>query len=102
VGHDTVLLMRDLLLLAIHLLVTVAKLLGPGGVRAVAAESLLLKPQIIIGNRSRRRAPNLTTLDRFVLGLITLFITPHRIPRLSAILKSATLFKFHKALVDRK
>ena len=95
--------MRDLLLLTIHLLlVTVAKLLGPGGLRAVAAESLLLKPQIIIGNRSRRRAPNLTTLDRFVLGLITLFITPHRIPRLSAILKSATLFKFHKALVDRK
>lgn len=94
--------MRDLLLLAIHLLVTVAKLLGPGGLRAVAAESLLLKQQIIIGNRSRRRAPNLTTLDRFVLGLITLFITPHRIPRLSAILKSATLFKFHKALVDRK
>ena len=86
-GHDTVLLMRDLLRLAIHLLVTVAKLLGPGGLRAVAAESLLLKQQIILGNRSRRRAPNLTTLDRFVLGLITLFITPHRIPRLSAILK---------------
>jgi len=29
--------MRDLLLLAIHLFVTVAKLLRPGGVRAVAA-----------------------------------------------------------------
>ena len=94
--------MRDLLLLAIHLLVTVAKLLRPGGVRAVAAESLLLKQQLLISNRSRQRAPNLTTLDRFVLGLITLFVSPHRIPKLSAILKSATLFKFHKALVDRK
>ncbi len=94
--------MRDLLLLAIHLIVTVAKLLRPGGVRAVAAESLLLKQQIIIGNRSRRRAPNLTSLDRFVLGLITLFIRPHRIPTLSAILKPTTLFKLHKALVDRK
>ena len=94
--------MRDLLLLAIHLLVTVAKLLRPGGVRTVAAESLLLKQQIIIGNRSRRRAPNLTSLDRFVLGLLTLFIRPHRIPKLSAILKSSTLFKLHKALVDRK
>jgi hypothetical protein len=52
--------MRDLLLLAIHLVVTVAKLLRPGGVRTVAAESLLLKQQIIISNRSRRRAPNLT------------------------------------------
>jgi len=30
--------MRDLLILAIHLLVTLAKLLRPGGARAVAAE----------------------------------------------------------------
>jgi len=94
--------MRELLLLAIHLIVTIAKLLRPGGVRSVAAESLLLKQQIIIGNRSRRRAPNLTSLDRFVLGLITMFIRPHRIPKLSAILKPTTLFKLHKALVDRK
>jgi len=35
--------MRDLLVLAVHLLVTVIKLLRPGGVRAVAAESVLLK-----------------------------------------------------------
>ena len=62
--------MRELLLLAIHLFVTVAKLLRPGGARAVAAESLLLKQQLLITNRSRQRAPNLTTLDRFVLGLI--------------------------------
>jgi len=33
--------MREILILAIHLLVTFAKLLRPGGVRAVAAESLL-------------------------------------------------------------
>ena len=94
--------MRDLLLLAIHLFVTFAKLLRPGGARAVAAESLLLKQQLIISNRSRHRAPNLTTLDRFVFGLITLFVSPHRIPKLSAIVKSATLFRFHKTLVDRK
>ena len=94
--------MRDLLLLAIHLFVTLAKLLRPGGARAVAAESLLLKQQLIVSNRSRQRAPNLSTLDRFVLGLITLFVSPRRIPKLSAIVKSATLRKFHKALVDRK
>jgi putative transposase len=94
--------MRELLLLAVHLIVTVAKLLRPGGVRAVAAKSLLLKQQIIIGNRSRRRAPNLTSLDRFVIGILTLFIKPRRIPKLSAIIKSSTLLKLHKALVDRK
>jgi putative transposase len=94
--------MRVLLLLAIHLVVTLAKLLRPGGARAVAAESLLLKHQLLISSRSRQRAPNLTTLDRFVLGLTTLFLSPRRIPKLSGILKPETLFKFHKALVDRK
>ena len=68
--------MRDLLILAIHLVVTFVKLLRPGGVRAVAAESLALKHQLLISNRSRRRAPNLTTLDRIVLGLTTLFVSP--------------------------
>jgi hypothetical protein len=54
--------MRELLILAIHLLVTVAKLLRPGGVRALAAESLLLKHQLLISNRSRHRSPNLTSI----------------------------------------
>jgi hypothetical protein len=94
--------MRELLLLTIHLLVTFAKLVHPGGVRAVAAESLLLKHQLLISNRSRQRAPNLTTLDRFVLGLSTLFVSPRRIAKLGALVKPATLFKFHKVLVDRK
>src|SRR5437764_6648062 len=94
--------MREVLILAVHFLVTVTRLLRPGGVRAVAAESLLLKHQLLISNRSRRRAPNLTSIDRFVLGLTTLFMSPRRIPKLGALVKPATLFKFHKALVDRK
>jgi hypothetical protein len=35
--------MRDLLLLAVQSIVTLAKLTRPGGVRSVIAESLLLK-----------------------------------------------------------
>jgi putative transposase len=94
--------MRELLVLFAHLLVTCARLLRPGGVRAVAAESLLLKHQLLISNRSRKRAPNLTTLDRFVLGLSTLFVSPRRIAKLGPLVKPATLLKFHRALVDRK
>src|SRR5438552_6949242 len=94
--------MRKLFILAIHLLVTLVKLVRPGGIRAVAAESLLLKHQLLIRNRSRHRAPNLTTLDRFVLGLTTLFVNPRRIGKLGALVKPATLFRFHKALVERK
>ena len=94
--------MRELLILAVHLLVTFAKLARPGGLRAVAAESLLLKHQLLISNRSRQRAPNLTSIDRFVLGLTTLFVSPRRIARLGALVKPATLFKLHQALVARK
>ena len=45
---------------------------------------------------------NLTALDRLVLGLSTLFMRPRRIPKLSAIIKPATLLKFHQTLVDGK
>jgi hypothetical protein len=31
--------------------------LGPGGVRSVVAESVLIKQQLLIRNRSRQRAP---------------------------------------------
>jgi hypothetical protein len=94
--------MRDLFPLAVQLIVTLAKLARPGGVRSVIAESLLLKHQLIISGRSRRRAPPLTTIDRFVLGLMILFVRPRRVAKLAAILKPATLIRFHKALIDRK
>ena len=94
--------MRDLFLLAVQLIVTLAKLARPGGVRSVIAESLLLKHQLIISGRFRRRAPPLTTINRFVLGLMTLFVRPRRVAKLAAILKPTTLLRFHKALIDRK
>ena len=94
--------MRDLLILAIHLLVTFAKLLRRGGVRAIVAESLVLKHQLLISNRSLHGAPDLLTRDRVMLALTVLFVSPRRIPKLGALIKLATLRKFHKALVDRE
>jgi hypothetical protein len=61
--------MRIAFLLFVHLIASVAKLLGPGGTRGLLAETLAVKHQLPIANRSRRRAPNLTTPDRFILGL---------------------------------
>ena len=46
-----------------NLLTTVAKLLGAGGAKAIVADRLLMKQQLLIINRSRRRAPNLTPVD---------------------------------------
>ena len=51
--------MRDLAILFIHLLTTIARLMRPGGGRAVVAESLLVKHQLVILNRGRERATNL-------------------------------------------
>ena len=56
--------MRDLLILFVHLITTVARLAGPGGVRSVIAESLLAEQQLLILNRSRGRSPNLRVSDR--------------------------------------
>jgi putative transposase len=47
--------MIHLLILAVHLLCTIAKLVRPGGVRVVVAESLVLKQQLLISSRARRR-----------------------------------------------
>jgi transposase InsO family protein len=94
--------MKDMLLLLVHLLTTIAKLLGPGGARAVVADSLLLKQQLLIINRSRRRSPNLLAHDRFLLGLWSLFLTPRHILRAAIIIRPSTLLNFHKALVRRK
>ena len=91
--------MRDLLTLFLHLVVTVARLVGPGGARAVVADSLLMKQQLLVLSRTRRRAPPLSAADRFLFGLWALFLSPQRIRRAAVILKSSTLFRFHAALV---
>jgi len=68
--------MRDLAILFLRLITTVARLLGPGGIRSVVAESVLVKQQLLILNRSRQRSPNLLASDRLVAGLCTLLIRP--------------------------
>ena len=66
--------MRDLAVLFLHLLATVARLAGPGGARSVVAESLLVKHQLLVLNRCRKRSPNLCLSDRVVAGLCAVFI----------------------------
>jgi hypothetical protein len=52
---------RDLTVLFLHLLTTVARLAGPGGARSVVAESVLVKHQLLILNRSRNRHRGITS-----------------------------------------
>jgi hypothetical protein len=64
--------MRNLAVLFIHFIAVLARLLGPGGVRSIVAESLLLKHQLLIVNRSRQRSPNLSASDRIFAGWMAL------------------------------
>ncbi|MDB4224623.1 hypothetical protein N9850_12695 [Granulosicoccus sp.] len=60
--------MKSIFLLFVHLVVTIAKLLGPGGAKSIVADSLLMKQQLLIIKRARLRAPRLTVSDRFSLA----------------------------------
>ena len=94
--------MRDLVVLFIHLIATLARLLGPGGARSIVAESLLLKHQLLIVNRPRHRSPNLCASDRILAGLMALLVRPTRLLRSAIVLKPSTLLGLHKALSQQK
>ena len=94
--------MRSLLFLLFHLLTTLAKLLGPGGIKTVLAENLLIKHRLLVLNRNRCRAPALSPGDRICLGWLSLFITPRRLLRAAVAIEPSTLLRFHRALKQRK
>src|SRR6516225_2209205 len=94
--------MRDIFILFLHGIVTIIRLGQPGGVRSVVAESVLMRHQILILNRGRKRAPNLRSSDRIIAGLCTLFMRPARVLRSAIVLKTSTLLYLHNALKKRK
>ena len=94
--------MRALFEFIVHLLITVFTLLKPGGVKAIASENLMLRQQLIVVQRTRKRAPNLKTSDRFIFGLLSFLINPGRLRKIAIIVKTDTFLKLHQALVKRK
>src|SRR5216683_4894768 len=94
--------MKGLLLSLLHLAVMIAKVCGPGGVRAVIEENLILKRQLIVLRRARKRAPNLALSDRLLCGFGSLFLSPGRIRKVAIAVRPSTLLAFHQALVGRK
>jgi len=68
----------------------------------VAAESALIRHQLLIHNRGRKRAPNLRATDRIPAGLFTLFMSPARILRSAIVLKPSTLLHLHNLFRKRK
>src|SRR5215813_3456737 len=90
------------LVVLVHSIVTIIRLIKPGGLRAVVAESALTRHQLLILNRSRKRAPSLRVSDRMIAGLFTLLMHPSRMLRCGIVLKPSTLLHFHHLLTKRK
>src|SRR5262249_42068485 len=80
----------------------VVRLAKPGGLRSVVAESVLVRHQLLILNRGRKRAPKLRAADRIITGLCTLFIRPARLVGSAIVLKLSTLLYFHNLLRQSK
>src|SRR6266540_7091426 len=89
-------------MLFLHLLTTVVRLAGPGGARSIVAESLLIKHQLLILDRSRKRAPNLRLSDRVVAGVCALLMRSRRLIRCAIVFKPSTVLRLHRALTQRK
>ena len=94
--------MRDALILFVHLIITAVRVMRPGGVRSVVAESLLLRHQLLVLNRPRQRSPDLRPIDRVVAGLCAGLVRPARLLRSAVVLRPATILHFHRLLVKRK
>jgi putative transposase len=95
--------MRDVVLLFVHALTIVVRLARPGGAHVLSlAESVLLKHQLLLLNRSRRRAPNLLPVDRLIAGLCALLVVPRRLARCAIVVILSTLLNLHRALIHRK
>jgi len=94
--------MRDIFSLFLHAIVIIIRLCRPGGFRSVMAESILMRHQVVILNRGRKRAQNLRASDRIIAGLCTLLMHPGRILRSAIVLKPSTLLHFHKMLTKQK
>ena len=93
---------HDCLVLFVHLVVTTVRLTRPGGARAIVAESLLLKQQLLIATHSRRRAQDLRPRDRVVMGLCAGLMRRARLHRCAIVLKPATILGFQRLLVKWK
>jgi putative transposase len=93
---------RDVAVLFLHFAGDSRPAAGPGGARSVVAESVLVKHQLLILNRSRKRSPNLRTSDRVVAGLCALLMRPGRFIRSAIVFKPSTLLSLHRGLIQRK
>jgi len=95
------LVMEEFIITVFYVLRALALASKPRGKKQLIAENMLLRKQLILVNRSRKRAPNLSFADRLTFGYLCSFIKSSRLRRLAIIVKPSMLIKFHKALIKK-
>lgn len=94
--------MKALIIIILNLIWVLLKIIKPGGSRALISENLILKQQLMVLTKKRKRSPNLTSFDRIVLAVGSVLINPSRLTQLAVVISHQTLLKFHRAMVKRK
>ena len=74
----------------------------PGGVKAMAAENIALRQQLIVVSRGRKCSPDLTFYDRLSFAFCASILSPSQLLKSAILIKPSTLLKLHKALIKRK
>ena len=86
----------------LELVCLLLKIRKAGGAFSLVAEVLLLRQQLLVLSRGKKKCPALKTSDRLIMGLCTLVMTPKRIGKSAIAVTASTLLDFHRALVTRK
>ncbi len=94
--------MKQIFILTFYFLRTLMILLKPGGTKALMVENMMLRKQLILVSRHRKRAPRLSLWDRLHFAFLAALVYPKRLANLAIIIKPSTLIKFHQALIKRK
>jgi len=77
-------------------------MLRPCGAKALMAENISLRQQLIVIEHTRTRAPTLTIWQHLSFAAFTFLILPKRLYKTAIVITLATLLKSHKALIKRK
>ncbi len=86
----------------LHFIRIIIMLAKPEGTKALIAENMMLRKQLIQLSRKHKHSPKLSFLDRLFFAILAHFINPTRLIKSAIIIKPATIIRFHKALIKRK
>lgn len=95
-------LMKTMLLQFLTLMVCILRVTKSGGIKAVIAENLLLRQQLLVLTRGKCRCPSMKPPERIILAFCTHMISPKRIGKCAIGVAKATLLSLYRALVKKK